>query len=240
MKRKSLNLVVNDEGIQEKRVLPRFPFCFLTFKSSKGDRAFEVRDISPTGMQLSFKNSDENWEKGQVIDGEIHWLGSVAKVSGEVQWSSGQRLGIHFNGAEKASEQVGELFSIENIVKNIKPLHENDHGVEIPPKLNTWLRCDGPVELFIWQHANGDIQSFQVLFLNQFVEWQEGAGVSSGKVLSKREIETPLITEDELIFSIDHELDRKKLQVMTSIVKALPQNLWGQDQSQFVLRKMLG
>ena len=72
-----LNLVKSDFERLEKRILPRFPICYLTFKASEegSNRVFEVKDISDTGMQLALRDGEHSIEKGSSIKGTIRWQG---------------------------------------------------------------------------------------------------------------------------------------------------------------------
>ena len=70
------NLIKSDFEKHEKRVLPRFPFCYLTFKSDETSRVYEVKDISYTGMQLALKDDEHNFKEDSALKGHIHWLGS--------------------------------------------------------------------------------------------------------------------------------------------------------------------
>jgi hypothetical protein len=58
---KHLQLVESDFETIEKKKLPRFPFCYLTFKPHDyQEHVFEVRDISHSGMQLELKNESDS------------------------------------------------------------------------------------------------------------------------------------------------------------------------------------
>src|SRR5690606_12432041 len=193
-----LNLVKNDFANVEKRVLPRFPFCYLTFKTTdESSRVFEVKDISYSGMQLSLKDGEMDLKEDHEIAGNMHWNGRELSLFGTIKWVTDNRLGIEFSHQKKLREEIHEFLTIEKLALMMKPLHKLDFGVEIPARLKYWLRADGPVELFIWQHPDGELSKFQVLLMENFIEWADGMGLKSGRVMSKRNIDTPLITEDE-------------------------------------------
>ena len=89
-----LNLVESDFEELEKRVLPRFPFCFLTFKCSKENtHVFEVKDISTSGMQLCLKLGTHQIEEDEKIHGFLQWGGVKLEISGNVKWTTEMRLG---------------------------------------------------------------------------------------------------------------------------------------------------
>jgi hypothetical protein len=119
-----LNLVENEFSNLEKRIFPRFPFCFVTFKS-QGHRTFEVRDITNTGMQLLLKDGQHSFFTGQDIEGSLHWVKSNIRLKGKVQWTSEKRLGVAFSMPEEDLNPVKDLLTIQNLAVGLKPLHGN-------------------------------------------------------------------------------------------------------------------
>ncbi len=219
------NVIKSDFEKHEKRVLPRFPFCYLTFKADDTSRVFEVKDISFTGMQLSLKDEESNFNQDSLVRGSIHWMGKTLDISGTVKWHAGQRIGVEFQKKREVLDRVQNFLSIEQLVKNLKPLHKLDDGLEIPARLKYWLRSDGPVELFVWQHMDGEISKFQILFLEVFVEWEDGAGLKTGRILSKRNVDSPLINEDEWVFQIDNNIEVEKLRRVQDLLKHISSEL---------------
>lgn len=219
-----LNLVKSDFEKLEKRIFPRFPFCYLTFKSSsKTDSVFEIKDISQTGMQLGLKDGTHNMEESEQIHGRIHWLGKELDITGDIKWTTDKRLGVEFSTAPTLRTKIGDFLSVNNFAESLKPIHKMDVGSELPAKLKYWLRSDGPVEVFVWQHLDGELAKFQVLIMENFIEWADGEGLKTGRIISKRDIDTPLISEDEFVFKIDSVIDDEKIdlaQKLTSNVNS--------------------
>lgn len=237
MERK-FNLIKSDFEKHEKRVLPRFPFCYLTFKADEASRVFEVKDISHTGMQISLKDGETPFTEDSPLKGSIHWLGKSLDIHGQVKWKTGTRMGVEFAKKREVLEKVSEFLQIEELVKNLKPLHKVDEGLEIPTKLKYWLRSDGPVELFVWQHSDGELSKFQILFMEIFVEWEDGAGLKTGRTLSKRNVDSPLVTEDEWVFRIDQNVEEEKLGRVRNLMELIPTSLLPQEVSTFILRQI--
>ena len=233
-----LNLIKSDFEKHEKRVLPRFPFCYLTFKSDDTSRVYEVKDISHTGMQLSLKEDGHAFAADSVLKGSIHWLGKNLDIAGTVKWSTSQRLGVEFAKRREVTDKVQDFLNIKEIVKRLKPLHKVEGGLEIPPRLKYWLRSDGPVELFVWQHGHGEIAKLQILFLEVFVEWEDGEGVKTGRTLSKRNVDSPLLTEDEWVFQMDPEIDGEKLDKVKELIGLIPHDQLPLEVQTFLVRQL--
>lgn len=232
------NLIKSDFEKHEKRVLPRFPFCYLTFKSDGNSRVYEVKDISYTGMQLSIKDSNPNFEQDAALKGHIHWLGKNLDISGIVKWHTQTRIGVEFTKKKEVTEKVRLFLHMDEIVSRLKPLHKVNEGLEIPARLKYWLRSDGPVELFIWQHGNGEIAKCQILFLETFVEWEDGLELKTGRILSKRNVDSPLLTEDEWVFQIDQNIDVQKMETVRNLLQHISDELLPDEVRTFLLRQL--
>lgn len=231
------SLIKSDFEKHEKRILPRFPFCYLTFKSEQTARVLEVKDISLTGMQIRLKE-DLNWAVDEGISGTIHWLGRALPIQGTVKWVTNNRLGIEFLKKRELLDKIQDFLAINELVKNLKPLHKMESGLELPTRLKYWLRSDGPVELFVWQHIDGELSKYQILLMENFVEWEDGLGLKTGRILSKRSIDTPLINEEELVFKIDPDIDVDKLGAVKELVKQLPTTLLSSEVQHFLMRQL--
>jgi len=230
------NLIKTDFEQHEKRTFPRFPVCYLTFKPEKGQRALQIKDISFTGMQLG--TGEEVYTEGETLQGTVHWLGHELSMHGKVMWVTKGRVGVEFIKRAELAQGLKQFLAEERMVAALKPLHRVDYGADLPSKLKYWLRSDGPVEIFVWKHPDGELAQFQVLLLENFVEWQDGHGLKTGRILSKRNVDTPLLDEDEFVFSMDQGVDEDKLQRVRSLVGKIPVELLTTDAKEFLVRKL--
>ena len=235
---RSFNLIKNEKHREEKRVFPRFPFCFLTFKI--GDQVFEIKDISQTGMQLALKDGGHKIPKDQQVSGVAHWMGKEISLQGQVKWTTSKRLGVKFENDQKFKNKIADFLSIDNIVQTLKPLHRPEFELELPRKLKYWLRADGPTEIFLWCHDDGEFSRFQFMIMDTFIEWEDGEGLQTGKVLSKRNVDTPLICEDEIVFAIENDVDSGKINLAKRLLESIDHGLLPDDVVQFLMRKMQG
>lgn len=237
MERK-FNLIKSDFEKHEKRVLPRFPFCYLTFKADDTSRVYEVKDISLSGMQLALKDAEHIFPEDAPLKGNIHWMGKNLEIHGVVKWHTPTRLGVEFVKKREILDRVRNFLSMEQFVRHLKPLHKVDGGLELPAKLKYWLRSDGPAELFVWQHGDGELAKFQVLFMETFVEWEDGMGLKTGRILSKRNVDSPLINEDECVFRIDADAETEKLHRVKDLVDLIPSELLPSEAKNFIARQL--
>ena len=232
------NLIKSDFEKHEKRILPRFPFCYLTFKSDDTSRVYEVKDISYSGMQLSVMDDVDVLKSNNVLKGHIHWLGKNLDIAGTIKWHTQNRIGVEFVKRHDVLEKVQSFLEIKEMVKRLKPLHKVSEGLEIPARVKYWLRSDGPVEIFVWQHGDGEIAKAQFLYMEAFVEWEDNIGLKTGRILSKRNVDSPLLTEDEWVFQIDQNLDIEKLDRIKSLVDHITDDLLPGDVRKFLTRQL--
>lgn len=234
-----LSLIKTDYKETEKRVFPRFPFSYLTFKGDdEKSKTFEVKDISFTGMQLSLRDGGHEYRTDQKIEGNLQWKSANLNVKGVVQWVKGARLGVHFSDDDNMSQEIRKFLSIENIMKSMKALHTTPLDLELPQNLDAWLQADGPVEIFIWNHADNEVAQFQIIMLDSFIEYEDGKGLRSGKVMTKRDLDTPLVKEDEFVFQIDDSLDNEKLKFAQDILAEVPENFLSDAARTFLKLKL--
>ncbi|MBF0315808.1 MAG: PilZ domain-containing protein [Oligoflexia bacterium] len=216
-------LLKSDHSRQEKRILPRFPYSFLTFKCKEG-RTFEVSDLSLEGMQLALRDGDHQYKVNDQLGGVLHWQGQEITLAGKVKWRVENRFGMKFTDCKDMRGHIRELLSPRTIVDHLRPVHsmlKTEIGLEIPRALRYWLQAGRILEIFVWQYQHGELSHFHILMLDNFVEWVDGLGIKTGKTLSKRKIETPLNDEDELVLSIDNECNQDKVVKALEIVNLL-------------------
>jgi hypothetical protein len=232
------NLIKSDFEKHEKRILPRFPFCYLTFKPDDTSRVYEIKDISLTGMQISLKDTGHDFKQDESLTGHIHWLGKNLDISGTIKWLTQNRLGVEFVKRREILDKVQSFLDIKEIVKLLKPLHKVNGGLEIPARLKFWIRSDGPVEVFIWQHGDGEMAKAQILFFETFVEWEDGVGLKTGRILSKRNVDSPLLNEDEWVFHIDGDVDVAKLERVKTLINEISDELLPSEVRTFLVRQI--
>lgn len=234
-----LNLIKTDFEQTEKRIFPRFPFNYLTFKSSGSDSlVFEIKDISFTGMQLCLKDGGHSFTAGSDISGTLHWQKASLDAVGKVKWVSGKRVGVEFKVDDTFEKNVQNFLSVENMVDSLRPIHEFSAGVEVPANLKYWLRADGPFEVFVWRHNDGELSRFQFLMMERFVEWEDGVGIRTGRIISKRDLDTPLITEDELVFSLDESVNTAAVEFAQDILSNIGPEFIPQEANDFLKLKL--
>ena len=237
-----LSLIKTDFEQLEKRVLPRYPLCYLTFKELQTDdkKVYEVKEISLTGMQLCLKNGDISYNNEDILEGCLHWVGQSLNLKGQVKWVRENRLGVAFQGGGSFVDTIRSFMSHENVAKNMKPIPFLELDYDIPNDLNLWLRGDGPSDLFIWKYKDEAISKLQLILMNTFIEWEDGKGLMTGTVRTQRSLDIPLSEKDEVVFKVDEVQDDVKIQFAMKVVSELGTDKLEKEAQDFVMRKLRG
>ena len=216
-----------------KRVFPRYPFSFLVFKAS--GMAFQIKDISFRGMQISLKDGEHDLSVGDVLKGELHWKGEVLEIHFRVKWVNKDSVGGGFERDGEFDEKIQSFFCAENIISGLRPLHLQKDGPDLPDNLKYWFKSDGSVEFFVWCRNGGEIYSFQGIVLDKFFEWEEGKGVWMGNILKYRDWETPLECKEEFFLEEDTGSDSFMVELFHKIFSQLPGDYLSEDDRKFLL-----
>lgn len=233
-----LNLIKTGHQSVEKRVFPRFPFSYLVFRQEGGAQSYEVKDISYSGMSLGLKDGVLKLKIDETIKGEIHWHGTRISVEMRVRRLEEKSVGVEFLGGRDTETKMKNFLSVANIARSMKPIHEYKEQIDMPSNLSHWLRTDGPFEVFVWKHVDNEISKIQIIMMNNFIEWNDGKGLSSGKIISIKNTDTPLMNEEEFEFLIDEKLDEDKLEFSKEIVREINSELLSSHAFEFLCRKL--
>jgi hypothetical protein len=133
---------------------------------------------------------------------------------------------------------VESFLSLDAFSRALKPLHSERLNLDLPTKLKYWLHSDGPAQILIWQHSDGELSKFQLILMESFIEWADGQGLMTGRVISKRGIETPLIDEDEFVFKIDSSLDLEKKNKFKEFVSKVDSTKLTEETLRFLSMKL--
>ena len=232
------DLVKNGVEHMEKLVFPRFPFTYLTFKTTLPvlPWAAEVVEISRSGMQISLRNGEMHLTEGEFIEGEIHWGPDRIVVKAQVKWTTKINAGIEFE--EASALRVAPHLHPESMAKRARPVHTSHLNLELPANLKTWIHADGPFEIFVWTHSDGEVSKFQVINFRDIVQWVDGVGLKTGQVLTKRNLDSPLFSEGEFLCKIDEGVLQDRIGNIRILLGKLSEDMLDSGYREFIERKI--
>ena len=94
------------------------------------------------------------------------------------------------------------------------------------------------MEVFVWQHGDGEIAKFEMILMENFVEWEDTKGLKTGRVISKRDIDTPLLSEDEFVFQMDASADAEKVSRAARLTNHMTEDLMDANVVRFINLKL--
>ena len=236
-----LSLIKTDFLDLEKRVFPRFPFGFMIFKDGTSQKkVFEVKDISLSGMQMTIKDGTHSYKIGDRVEGSLHWRTSHLPLVAKIKWARDSHIGVAFDSSISFEEKMRTFLSFDNIVSHIKPLHLSELELDLPNNLKYWLKADGVLDLYVWEHSRLGASRFQIIMMEHFIEWEEGVGLKTGRVMTQRNLESPLTLEDEFVFQIDDSVKDEKIEMALGVVKKLTTDHLPKDACEFLILKLGG
>lgn len=234
-----LNLIKNPKAELEKRILPRFPLTLMTFRADQFEgHSFEVRDISYSGMQLILKDGNHGLCVGDEISGYLFWAGQKLKMKGSIRWCDRKKLGLMFDTTNGLVKDVKDFLGTDILASRMRPLHNGSFEMDIPSDLKYWLKSDGPAELFVWQHRDGELARFQFILMDKLIEWVDGVGLRTGQVVKSQESETPHHFQEELEFLIDQSPCMESLRMAKNILAKITTTSLPKDAVEFLTLKM--
>ena len=113
-------------------------------------------------------------------------------------------------------------------------------SIDLPNNLMFWLKADGVLDLYVWEHASAGISRFQILMMEHFIEWEEGVGLKTGRVMTQRDLDTPLSLEDEFVFQIDDSVVAEKIEMALGVVRKISDDHLPTDAKEFLIYKLGG
>ncbi len=239
---RNLSLVKNREetSTTQSLFIPRFPFGRLVFKGSKDQdcHAFEVCHLTPRGMHLQLKDGGHSYHSNEFLEGKIHLFDQEIEIIGDVVWVQGPHLGLEFRQENQHPDFYKKLFDYKTLLLGMRCLTDSELPYEIPVNLKYWLRSDGLIEIFIWDHRDGEVSKIQMIFLDNYLEWKDALGIRTAKILGKREHETPLNDQDELVLTFHDGFNEEIVRDASSIIKEIQENILPENIHNFIKRKL--
>jgi hypothetical protein len=223
-----LKLIVDHEDRNlKKRVFPHFPLNYLTFKVRPRDsklvsHAYEVNFLSFDGMQLSIKLGKNLFKEGDQVVGSLNWWGELLEIEGNVRWVRGHHLGVKFHS--KCQDELKQFVGLEKVLLKMRKVDLNDEFLKVPQDLSLWLRSDGIFDLYTWKNTDGSYRRVHLSYMQQVLEWENQQGLTTGKIFSKRDIETPLWQEHEYYLQVDHQLNPNTHEFFQRFIENLPED----------------
>ena len=207
---------------KEKITLPRYPIPQVTFrpKAAVGMPAhsLEIRDITPSGMQVENKMMHTPWNIGEVIEGELRFLDHKIPIRADIIWIKQGRAGLKFQSKELQKKIQDTILNISHLIQHLKPLHQN-LSLEKPLNLRYWFQSAGPLEFMVWGDKSDPLASSLWVYSHFFVQWNDAEGLKTGKIYRQRADDEWNLLEGECVLLFDQEINQDILAKLAFFIK---------------------
>jgi hypothetical protein len=76
--------------------------------------------------------------------------------------------------------------------------------------------------------------------MEHFIEWEEGIGLRTGRIMTQRDLDTPLSLEDEFVFHIDDGVIQEKIEMALGVVRKIQTEHLPLEARDFLVYKLGG
>ncbi len=95
----------------------------------------------------------------------------------------------------------------------------------------------------LWRCSSGGIATesflnFKFLLWKTLLNGRTPKGLKTGRVISKRDIDTPLINEDEFVFKLDPSIDDDRVSLARELVSNVDESQLPEEARDFLLMKL--
>lgn len=214
----------NDESSHERRRLPRLSLTAEQFRLASTGKIFPVTDVSANGMALRVIDLEDLrlFPIAAALEGTLNLRREKHPVSAKVRRLGGDSVGLEFESLSPETKQaLSRLLDPAVLGRELKPIPSEGQTL--------WYHGPSGTDLLFWRGTDGQYRRVMLLLMGSFVQWDQAAGLTTGKTESSSEMgETRGILRFEtMLLDTDTKLDAGKLSVAKTLVMSsnLPQDL---------------
>ena len=169
------------ERLRNRRIFERFPADHKHLTLMNEQDILLIREISAKGFSTEVApRTSERLVMGDVYEARIRYLGEIYDLQARVAWKAETFVG--FEIVEASRETLVFIRRILRPMEIASSLREVDASFAAGSG-RTWLHGDNNSDLHIWRDAeSGAMSAWQLLVDQQWIEWREGEGLSTGTV----------------------------------------------------------
>ena len=224
---------VEEDGVKEKAMRPsrnrnrrlfeRYNVDHYHLTILNDQDILVVRDLSAKGFSSDVsERAFLRFGMGDVYSAKLRHLGEVYDIKVRVSWKENKQVG--FEVMEASADFLRFLSRIIRPIKIATSMKEvSAENMKVEEKNKTWLRGDLNTDLFIWKNEKGEVEAWQLVMGDEFVEWSYNAGFATGlQRLPSREERAVGLTHTEVTVVKDTSVDKKRKKFAMDIIASLP------------------
>lgn len=180
-----------------------------------------IRDLSANGFSSDVSpRAYLRFELNDVYEARMRYLGELHDMSIKVAWKRNRVVGFEVCQAEPETlnffRRLLKPVQLANSLAKVDAafMRETDHG-------KTWYHGDEGTDLMIWRSPNHQIEAWQLICGDQFVEWRSQYGFSSGVIRQDGSSQSGILKSTEELMIRDKSIDQERLRFVADLIMAI-------------------
>jgi hypothetical protein len=180
-----------------------------------------IRDLSPKGFSSDVSSrAFERFQLDDVYEARMRYLGELHDIEIKVAWKRSKVVGFEIvNARPETLEFFNRLLrpiQLANSLNQVDAAFMREAG---PDK--TWYHGEEGTDLMIWRAYNDRIEAWQLIFGEQFIEWNQHAGFSTGVVRQDKSSKSGILKSTDELMVRDEQVNQDRLRFATDLVMAM-------------------
>ncbi|MFW7380488.1 MAG: hypothetical protein ACOH5I_16870 [Oligoflexus sp.] len=179
-----------------------------------------IRDMSPKGFSSDVSSrAFGRFELNDVYEARMRYLGELHDMSIKVAWKRNKVVGFEVCQAQPATlkffRRLLRPIQLANSLAKVDAafMRDTDQG-------KTWYHGDEGTDLMIWRATNHQIEAWQLICGDQYVEWHSHNGFSSGTIRQDGSSGSGILKSTEELMVRDSDLNDDRLRFAMDLIMA--------------------
>ena len=215
----------NPERPSERRRLPRLNLTAEQFRLKQNGKIFAVADLGTEGMALRVLDREDlrHFPIAAHIEGVLNLHREKHPVKAFIVHIKADLVGCRFEALVDGTRAALQRFLDPAVLgHDLKPIPSSDLAT-------LWYHGPSGTDLFLWRGVDGQYRKLALCVLGSFVQWDVGAGISTGRAgaSGERSEVRGIMRFETLMLEPDSRPDQGKLNIAKTLVLSsnLPQEL---------------
>lgn len=172
------------ERKRNRRIFERFDVDYKHLTMLNEQDILVVRDLSAKGFSTQVSERGfQRFRIGDIYAAKMRYLGEIFDIAARVTWKNEDTVG--FELVEPSKQTLNFMRRLLKPIEIAASLRRVDSSfMANNTEGKTWYHGDNDTDLYIYRNEAGELSAWQLILGNEFVEWSELSGLSTGEVKS--------------------------------------------------------
>jgi hypothetical protein len=210
-----------EERLRNRRIYERYNVDHKHLTMLNEQDIFIIRDISTQGFSTyASPRGLERLDVGDVFASRMRYLGEVYDLNARVSWKGGDVVGFEqLNPSAQVKTFIHRLLMPIEIASSLREVDSEFMQGHEPNK--KWYHGDNDTDLYIWMTEDGELNAWQLIIKDQYVEWNDLHGISTGNMSGSNAAVPGFDLPPSRLFIADRGIDQAKKQSAIDVIMAM-------------------